>query len=313
MISYQYRALRTDKGLLNLHGCAQGVAGCRALDVPQGITADSADAVEASRQTVSPLTRPFAHTTRIAPRALRAFGAPVSRREPQSARGAASRHRHARSPLVQALRSTLYARSLPLPSGEGYVPLHQGLVSTVLRRTCIGAGDDGTYYLTLSSDAVDSGDGRLSSSADGYLPTEIDGSPISGVEATGWAGVVTALGCWCCTDGHCGVCDASSAAGCSGLTMPPPSRRKVLGYRMHTSHLQFSAGLVTSTSTQQGCVSFGQWRYYEVRTSTAEDAQILVDISASVEGLYAAVDRLPSSSDYDQVLPPASPCPRIAY
>ena len=234
---------------------------------------------------------------------------------------------------AQALRATLFARALPLPSEQGYTPLHTGVVATGLRRTCLGPGDEGTYYLTIYADATDSGDGRLSGSETGYLPTlaaEPKGAPVSGVDATGWkeASFQTPLGCWCCADGVCGVCGAASAPGCNGLVMPPPSRRKVLGYRLHARHLQFSAGLVDANSAHLGCVSFGQWRYYEVHTSSAADAQLIVEISAAVEGLYAAVDRLPSAGDFDQaraerrarhrpsrralVALPVTSCPRLS-
>ena len=96
--------------------------------------------------------------------------------------------------------------------------------------------------------------------------------------------------------------------------MPPDSGRIARGYVMRIQHLAFTSGLVSGDSQLQGCVSYGQWRTYEVRTSGLADAQLYVDISAAVGGMYAAANRMPTLTDYDLVAQPPlssltlSPC-----
>ena len=220
------------------------------------------------------------------------------------------------------IRSTLYGRSLPLPSGEGYLTAHTGVHAMSLQQLCLGVGQDGAYHLTLYANADESGDGRLSaglstdSANSGYKPADGTNSISDGVDTVGWRDATssTPQGCWCCQDGACGVCDASSGTGCPGRTMTPPDGRKVRGYVLRVAHQQFSAGAVPSTSEHQGCISYGQWRRYSVQTGGISDAHVLVRIVAVVEGIYAAAGREPSLADYDAVARPnltelvLSPC-----
>ena len=67
----------------------------------------------------------------------------------------------------QLLRAHLFARALP--TGRGYVALHDGTHHTHLGRVCVGPGAQGTYSLTIYADADLSGDGRLSASSDGCV------------------------------------------------------------------------------------------------------------------------------------------------
>ena len=82
----------------------------------------------------------------------------------------------------ELLRAHLFARALP--TGRGYAALHDGVHETHLGRVCVGAGAEGTHYLTVYADPVLSGDGRLSASSDGYMSTAGD-SPVEGVESFG--------------------------------------------------------------------------------------------------------------------------------
>jgi hypothetical protein len=84
----------------------------------------------------------------------------------------------------------------------------------------------------------------------------------------------------------------------------------VLGYRMSVTRLSFVGGLVdlsNGTVTLPGCVSYSQWRYYEVRTLGMADAHVTALITAEVEGVYAAAGRLPTASDYDVIARPPNP------
>jgi hypothetical protein len=96
--------------------------------------------------------------------------------------------------------------------------------------------------------------------------------------------------------------------------MPPATTRMVLGYTMRVTSLKFSDGLVAGNSEHRGCVSYGQWRYYSVVTTGAADAQLFAHISAPVGGVYAALGRRPTATDYDRRLQPPleelslSPC-----
>ena len=86
------------------------------------------------------------------------------------------------------------------------------------------------------------------------------------------------------------------------------------GYVMVVTHLAFNDGLVAGDTTLMGCVSYGQWRHYRVRTTGAADAQLYVASSAIVGGLYAKAGRPPTLDDYDMhATPPLreltlSPC-----
>ena len=77
------------------------------------------------------------------------------------------------------------------------------------------------------------------------------------------------------------------------LTMPPASRRVVLGYTMRITLLAFTRGRIPSTGSLMGCASYGQWRRYEVATTGVHDAQIVIHLDAPVGGLYAAAGRVP--------------------
>lgn len=189
-----------------------------------------------------------------------------------------------------ALRTHRTAQALAI--GQSYAALHPGLLDTYVQRMCLGPGEEGTYFLTLFADPTNSGDGRLSASADGYLSTLFDkGAAVIGVDVTGWHDFITGEpGCWCCSGGTCGTC-LDTFGFCQGKSMPPSSGRMVRGYVMRVTHLSFEAGLVSGGSELQGCISYGQWRYYEVRTNAAADAHLYAAISAPVGALVAAEGR----------------------
>ena len=151
--------------------------------------------------------------------------------------------------------------------------------------------------------------------ADGYhAAVTFKGEAVDGVDTTGWRVLGTdAPGCWCCAGGVCGDCAVDDPL-CAGVAMPPPARRRVRGYQMRVTHLQFADGAVAGNAELMGCVSYGQWRYYEVQTAGASDAHLYAAISAPVGGVYAARGRRPTASDYDLLLTPPltelalSPC-----
>ena len=214
----------------------------------------------------------------------------------------------------EKLRARLFARSLA--TGRSYAALHVGSTSTYVERLCLGPGDNGTYYLTLSADAELSGDGRLSASVSGYhatIATDGLGPAVPGVDTTGWR-FGFEPGCWCCEGGVCGECGDGFPGQCYGTSMPPATTRMVLGYVMRVTSLKFSDGLVAGNSEHRGCVSYGQWRYYSIVTTGAADAQLFAHISAPVGGVYAALGRRPTTTDYDRRLQPPleelslSPC-----
>ena len=77
--------------------------------------------------------------------------------------------------------------------------------------------------------------------------------------------------------------------------MPDAALRVVRGYVMDITHLAFTSGAVPGDNELLGCVSYGQWRYYTVQTTSAEDAQVAVTLDRPVGGLYAAAGRQPSA------------------
>ena len=223
----------------------------------------------------------------------------------------------------ELLRAHLFARALP--TGRGYAALHDGVHETHLGRVCVGAGAEGTHYLTVYADPVLSGDGRLSASSDGYMSTAGD-SPVEGVESFGWwqnSDAATGFGCFCVGDdaglpsGQAGLCNGA-VPGCAQQVMPPASRRVIKGYTMHVVHLPFAEGVVPGNAAMMGCVSYGQWRHYQVQTNGVADATIHVQLSHQVGGLYAAAGRVPTASSYDlRAQPPLkqltlSPCDATA-
>ena len=158
------------------------------------------------------------------------------------------------------LRAHLFARSIAI--GRSYAAFHTGGIDTYVERLCLGPGDNGTYYLTISADASTSGDGRLSSSigADGYYATVDPGGimqarklpglcfvpstrvhrcrptcpltvvsldfvlqAVDGVETTGWrARTGDFTGCWCCDHGSCADCGPTASPAACQNT-PMPS------------------------------------------------------------------------------------------
>ena len=275
MQAYTYQQLRADKGLLNLRGCASGLAGCRQQYFPKA-TNTGAD-VELEKQGL--------------------------------------------------LKSHLWARALG-DSGRSFASLDEGTLDTHVERLCAGPGAEGTYYLTLYADAELSGDGRLSASADGFDAADDQDNAWPGVDTFGWWVTQANFGCHCCgadaalPHGTCGgdvdpvqypthhLCNVGNNVGelCVGKLMPPASMRVVRGYAMRVTLLAFASGAVPGDVTMLGCVSYGQWRRYRVKTAGSADAQLRVALSqigsggavgVNVGGLYAAADRPPTESDYD--------------
>ena len=216
------------------------------------------------------------------------------------------------------LRAHLWARALP--TGRGYAALHDGTHATHLGRVCVGPGAEGTYYLTIYADETTSGDGRLSASADGVDSTESNSDdPVDGVDDFGWWRSSDDHGCFCVggdsglPPGTAGLC-TGAVPYCAGRTMPPASGRVIKGYTMVITHLPFTRGLIPGDGTLMGCVSYGQWRHYEVHTTGVSDAQIDIQLSAPVGGMYAKVGAVPTLDSYDmRAQPPLrqltlSPC-----
>ena len=201
------------------------------------------------------------------------------------------------------LRSNLWAHALP--TGGGYAALDIGSAEATVKRTCLGADGSGSYYLTVYADAELSGDGRLSEGPDGEWPVfERKGDAAPGVDTTGWRNRITGdSGCWCCDAGVCGAC-YDVVGPCVGLHMPPANRRRVLGYRMHVTHIGFARGQIDGNADHMGCVSYGQWRHYEVHSTGVGDGRLTAFITAPVEGMYAALNRRPTATDYDVVARP---------
>ena len=52
--------------------------------------------------------------------------------------------------------------------GQGFAAIHTGAPSALLQRLCVSAEEAGAYYLALTADMDESGDGRLSA-GDGWL------------------------------------------------------------------------------------------------------------------------------------------------
>ena len=278
MQAHAYKELRADKGLLNLRGCAtEGTGGCRSQFFPVVTTTGSA--AEFEKQ--------------------------------------------------ELMRNHLWARALP--TGRSYTALSTDTHETYVERVCIDAEAMGTYFVTIYADGDLSGDGRLSASGrvdslaplGGYYASEANGlsMAVDGVDSLGWWVENDNWGCFCCGEdnalepGVCGYRNLGTGDNCATKTMPPASRRTVLGYTMQVTHLAFTSGLVPGDATLMGCVSYGQWRYYTVQTTGIDDAQVFVRLSEQVGGLYATSgDVAPTASAFEvRALPPLkeltlSPC-----
>ena len=100
----------------------------------------------------------------------------------------------------QLLASHLWARALP--SEGGYAPLWDGALYETVQKLCVGPGDEGVYYVTLTADATLSGDGRLSASADGFSAVNAQDNPVEGVDSFGWWKSAENFGCFCCGDDY---------------------------------------------------------------------------------------------------------------
>lgn len=73
-------------------------------------------------------------------------------------------------------------------------------------------------------------------------------------------------------------------------------------YRLSVHHLQYAAGALLPGETRPGCVGYGQWRYYTIRTTGATDASLTVHVRAAsgrgVGGVYVRQGARPSESAY---------------
>jgi hypothetical protein len=205
-----------------------------------------------------------------------------------------------------SLRDKLWANVQP--NQRAYAALHSNAPSSVLQRLCVGEGAGGDYYVTVWA-ADNSGDGRLHL-GDGYLAAKGKGAPIDGVDSTGWrndfAGALTPKGCWCCADGHCdSVCgptyDGVTTGACHLKVMPNATARMVRGYVIDVTALHFTGGAVAHGEVRPGCVSYGQWRRYTVSTDDPAAALLELTIDADAYGVYAALGRPPTATDYDAV------------
>ena len=68
--------------------------------------------------------------------------------------------------IQDELRSFMWAETIS--PGQGFAAIHTGAPSALLQRLCVSAEEAGNYYLALTADMDESGDGRLSA-GDGWL------------------------------------------------------------------------------------------------------------------------------------------------
>lgn len=76
------------------------------------------------------------------------------------------------------------------------------------------------------------------------------------------------------------------------------SARPEIGTSLGSRRAQPPFGLLVWTQVRPGCVSFGQWRYFTVQTSSAADGAITVVASAGVGMLLLRRDAAPTLTDY---------------
>ena len=204
-----------------------------------------------------------------------------------------------------SLRDKLWANVQP--NQRAYAALWDGAPSSVLQRLCVGEGAGGDYYVTVWA-SEESGDGRLHLGNGKLASKPNKGAPIDGVDSTGWrndfAGALTPRGCWCCTDGQCAAVCGPETGMCVGTRMPNATARMVRGYVIDVEALHFTGGAVAHGEARPGCVSYGQWRRYTVGTDDPEAALLELSIDADVYGVYAALGRPPTATDYDTVARP---------
>ena len=150
------------------------------------------------------------------------------------------------------------------------------------------------------------------------------GTPTKGVDTTGWfdsgSAIAGGKGCWCCADGECDAvcrkCESSTSPyplcsdDCVGVEMPPAEEyRRARGYVMTVTLDKYNADPIDDAPpgdglTRSGCVSYNQWRHYEIQTHGAADAGLVVAVDAPVGGIYAARGRPPTATDHDVVARP---------
>ena len=276
MQAYVYQALRQDKGLLNLRGCADGTGGCRSQYLP--IATDPSLDPETEKQMLL--------RNHLWARAL------------PTGRSYSSLSTDLHDTYVQ--RVCIDAEAM----GTYYLTIYaddqlsgDGRLSASGRQG--GEAPLGGYYATDDAGnpygGVDDFGWWQSSDNEGCFCCGEDYSLEPGV---------------------CGYCNPGAGPICAGQTMAAASRRTVLGYTMTVTHLAFTSGLISSDSTLMGCVSYGQRRYYTVQTTSMDDAQVLVRLSSVVGGLYATSSGVgpPNETNFElAALPPLkeltlSPC-----
>ena len=150
------------------------------------------------------------------------------------------------------------------------------------------------------------------------------GTPTKGVDTTGWfdsgSAIAGGKGCWCCADGECDAvcrkCESSTSPyplcsdDCVGVEMPPAEEyRRARGYVMTVTLDKYNDDPIDDAPpgeglTRSGCVSYNQWRHYEIQTHGAADAGLVVAVDAPVGGIYAARGRPPTATDHDVVARP---------
>ena len=87
--------------------------------------------------------------------------------------------------------------------------------------------------------------------------------------------------------------------GYNNVSLPPRH-----WYRLAVSHQVFDTTALASASPRQGCLSFGQWRYFTITTSTGEtDTTFDAEVDVPVSAIYARRDAVPTSAagGYDAV------------
>ena len=89
-------------------------------------------------------------------------GAPSGAPSDSDAKDAGNRE----AAIQDELRSFMWAETIS--PGQGFAAIHTGAPSALLQRLCVSAEEAGAYYLALTADMDESGDGRLSA-GDGWL------------------------------------------------------------------------------------------------------------------------------------------------
>lgn len=268
---YAYKQMRSDKGLLNLRGCATGgIAGCRAQYFAKSTNTGLNPELEKQAFLRSHLW-------------ARALG--------DSGRAYAG--------IDESILETYVQRTCVGGDADGtyYLTLYaDGELSGDGR---LVASDDG-YRATNSQDEAWEGVDSF-----GWLKNQNDlGCHCCGGDSglpPGVCGGDVEPPKPCNTGGNRGEL-------CVNKIMPPSSQRVVRGYILHVTLLAFSSGDVPGDQKMLGCVSYGQWRRYKVATTSVEEGQLSVSLSVpgsdgaqavAVSGVYAAAGRPPTETDYD--------------